>query len=82
MLRDNATSEVVYGDLGDLTGNDRKYRAIKLLDERNIGMVDACDGIIAVWDGSRGGTANAHNYAKKVGKFIHIIKPEEIRGGM
>lgn len=38
------------------------------MDKRNIWMVDQLtepeDRLIAVWDGSKGGTCNCHNYAK------------------
>ena len=35
---------------------------------RNIGMVDAADKVLALWDGSPGGTANCVGYARKTGK--------------
>jgi uncharacterized phage-like protein YoqJ len=43
---------------------------------RNEWMVDRCDVLIAVWDGSStGGTANCVGYAKQKGKKIIEIKP-------
>lgn len=33
---------------------------------RNEAMVDDCDALIAVWDGSSGGTANCYNYAARM----------------
>jgi uncharacterized phage-like protein YoqJ len=47
---------------------------------RNEYMVNTCDLLIAVWDGSRGGTANCVNYAKTVSKPIVVINPREIDG--
>lgn len=37
---------------------------------RNTAMVDASDRVLALWDGSTGGTGNCIQYAKKVGKPI------------
>lgn len=37
---------------------------------RNKWMVDHCDQVLAMWDGSTGGTGNCIQYAKKVGKPI------------
>lgn len=42
---------------------------------RNEWMVDSCDLLIAVWDGSAGGTRNCIQYALKVGKPIIYITP-------
>ena len=43
--------------------------------KRNEYMVDLADKIIAVWDGSNGGTANCVRYAEKKGKDIIRIVP-------
>ncbi len=45
------------------------------MQNRNIWMVDNCDLLIAVWDGTSGGTANCVKYAKSVNKEIIIINP-------
>jgi len=45
---------------------------------RNRYMCDNSEAIIAVWNGSKGGTANCVNYAKKQGKEIIVINPDEI----
>lgn len=42
---------------------------------RNMYMVDNSDVVIAVWDGSKGGTGNCVNYAKKQNKEIVTIDP-------
>lgn len=43
--------------------------------KRNEWMVDNADFVIAVWDGTSGGTANCVKYAQKVGKRIYLIDP-------
>lgn len=40
------------------------------LQTRNEMMVDACDTVLALWDGTKGGTGNCIRYAKRVGKPI------------
>lgn len=45
--------------------------------KRNEWMVDNADVVIAVWDGSRGGTHNCYKYAEKVDKPIYLIDPLE-----
>lgn len=42
---------------------------------RNEWMVDHCDILIAVWDGSKGGTGNCVQYAQSIGKQIYRIDP-------
>lgn len=42
---------------------------------RNEWMVDHCDILIAVWDGTPGGTANCVKYAQSVKKQIIYIDP-------
>lgn len=46
---------------------------------RNEYMVDNCDLLIAVWDGTPGGTANCVKYAKSKGKEIIRINPKDFR---
>ncbi len=41
-------------------------------------MVNNCDMLIAVWDGSDGGTANCVKYAQSKGVDIRIINPKEL----
>ena len=36
-------------------------------------MVDRCDTLIAVWDGTKSGTKNTIDYAKEVGREIYMI---------
>lgn len=42
---------------------------------RNQWMVDNCDKLIAIWDGTPGGTGNCVNYAKSINKEIIYIDP-------
>lgn len=37
---------------------------------RNRAMIDRCDALLTVWDGSRGGTAAAIRHARKTGKCV------------
>ncbi|NLT15397.1 MAG: DUF1273 domain-containing protein [Clostridiales bacterium] len=46
---------------------------------RNEYMVDRSDVVMAVWNGTKGGTANCVTYAKKKGKEIIQINPDEIQ---
>lgn len=50
------------------------YAAWKM-QKRNEWMCDNCDKLIAVWDGSSGGTGNCVGYAEKIGKEIIRIHP-------
>lgn len=45
------------------------------MQDRNKWMVDSSNCVIAVWDGTKGGTANCVNYAKKKNKEISILQP-------
>jgi len=45
------------------------------MQKRNEWMVDKCETLIAVWDGSPGGTGNCVRYAQKVDRSIVRIKP-------
>jgi len=46
-----------------------------LMQRRNIWMVDESDYVIAVWDGSAGGTGNCVRYAQEEDKEITVINP-------
>ena len=54
-----------------------KYNPIKL-QIRNEYMTDNADLIIVIWDGSKSGTGNCVDYAKKLNKEIIIINPKDI----
>jgi len=48
---------------------------------RNEWMVNHCDLLLAVWDGTAGGTGNCVSYAEKIGKPVRIIHPHPNRLG-
>ena len=60
LLKQATTVEVLSNTPSDY------YEAVKFLHARNKWMVDRADLIVAVWDGSKGGTSNCVNYAKRV----------------
>ncbi|WP_442636539.1 SLOG family protein [Rossellomorea marisflavi] len=45
------------------------------MQKRNEWMVDNADYVIAVWDGTKGGTGNCVNYARKKNKSITSLHP-------
>lgn len=57
---------------------NRSYTYI--LNQRNIGMIQACDVLIAIYDGiSTGGTANGVRDGKRLGKRIVSLDPKLFR---
>lgn len=52
--------------------SDAPY-AVWKMQVRNEWMVEHCDLLLALWDGSAGGTGNCIGYANKVGKPIHNL---------
>ncbi len=66
LLRRLAAEEVIVSEGG--------YSPAKM-QIRNEWMVDHCDKLIAVWDGTQGGTGNCIEYAKSVNKDIYYINP-------
>lgn len=66
LLRKLAAEEVIVSQGG--------YSADKM-QVRNIWMVDNCTNLIAVWDGTKGGTGNCVEYAKSVNREIYYIDP-------
>ena len=57
--------------------HDGPYNAT-CMQVRNIWMVDHCDALVAVWDGSSGGTANCVRYAESINKPIVRIDPSQL----
>jgi len=51
--------------------------APQLMQERNVYMVKNADKVLAVWDGTKGGTGNCVEYALKQSKDISIYHPFE-----
>ncbi|HEU5223142.1 MAG TPA: SLOG family protein [Candidatus Lumbricidophila sp.] len=69
-LLNESDSIRVYGDT---------YSSI-VMQRRNVGMIDAADTLIAVYDGSdSGGTANAVRYARSVLKPMISLHPHTFR---
>ncbi len=64
VLRRKASAEVIVTCCG--------YEGWKM-QTRNKWLVDHCDRLLAVWDGSDGGTANCVRYAEKAGKPVERI---------
>lgn len=58
--------------------SEEEYNS-ECMQKRNEWMVDNCDLLIAVWDGTQGGTSNCVSYAKKQNKLIIEINPDDIR---
>lgn len=52
-----------------------EYPGPQVYQKRNIWMVDHADFVIAVWDGSSGGTANCVKYAQSQSKPMMILRP-------
>lgn len=68
--RDAADEEVVYA-----TSYTRSC-----MQDRNIGMIARCDLLIAIWDGKQaGGTWNAVNHARRIGKALIVAHPDTFR---
>lgn len=70
-----ADYKTVYGDILQYPENQRKRMSGKILNDRNDGMLNACDILLALWDGSSGGTGNAVNYAEKNDIDVSIVHP-------
>jgi uncharacterized phage-like protein YoqJ len=61
--------------------NDKPYDLAgkgECLHARNRWMVDNCDAVVAIWDGSPSGTSNCVNYAKQVNRPMIIINPNDL----
>jgi uncharacterized phage-like protein YoqJ len=72
-------SQAIYRKLLNLASeqvivSEGPYSATKL-QTRNEWMTDHCDQLIAVWDGSYGGTSNCINYANSINREIIYINP-------
>ena len=49
------------------------------MQKRNEWMVDECNELIAIWDGTSGGTSNCVKYAESRSKKIHRVNPRFLR---
>lgn len=72
---ERADFKSVSGSLKGLDNPKRKQMAVKYLNDRNDGMVDQIDVLLALWDGSKSGTGNAVKYAKKINLVTHTVHP-------
>lgn len=50
----------------------------RCMQERNEWMVNNCDFLIAIWNGTRGGTKNCVDYAESVKRRIMVANPERL----
>lgn len=64
----NQAKDVVYV-------SDPGYSSYKM-QIRNKWMVDKCNILLALWDGSEGGTGNCVRYANEVGREVHNLWSE------
>lgn len=53
--------------------------AVWKMQKRNEWMVDHCEVLFAIWDGSPGGTANCVRYAEEVGRTRWLVDPRQLR---
>lgn len=72
-------SQKVYNILRNLAAEEKiicqgGYAPAKM-QTRNEWMVDNCNLLIAVWDGSKGGTGNCVEYAESIKREIFYIDP-------
>lgn len=65
-LLENASSEKIL--------TETEYTP-KVMQIRNIYMVDNSDIVLGVWNGGKGGTLNCLKYAVKTDKEIYILNP-------
>ena len=74
---DTCDEKTVYGSLNGLDKSDprRKKEAARLLNARNAGMVDHADVLLALYDGTGGGTGHAVADAAKKNVQTLIVHP-------
>lgn len=68
--------ETVEGGVVYVTNTE--YTGGKLMQDRNQWMVDHADAVVAIWDGSAGGTANCVGYARYKKVPMLLINPSEL----
>lgn len=67
----------ILGEADKVTFVSKTVYTPQCMQRRNEYMVNNCDLLIAVWNGSPGGTKNCVDYAKKLNKKIIYINPKE-----
>jgi nucleoside 2-deoxyribosyltransferase len=55
-----------------------KATAVQAMMDRDLDLVNACDELVAYWNGTKGGTAHTVGFAQKAGKPVSIFNPDEI----
>lgn len=72
---DNADRITIYDAQFHKKPKEEKDRLVsKVLNDRNMGMVDACDVLLGLYDGqSKGGTRNALDYAQSQGVDVVLL---------
>lgn len=65
----------VYGSLAGRPDHERKRLASKYLNLRNEGMLGHSGVLLALHDGSTGGTGNAVAHAKEINLVTHTVHP-------
>jgi len=63
--RDRYTRLLAWAEKVEVIGERDKTPIPKLMQQRNEWMIDQCENVVALWDGSFGGTHNCLVYAKK-----------------
>lgn len=77
-IREAADAESIYeSNFAQLMAEKGNKIAGKILNDRNIGMVDHADILLAIHDGSKSGTKNAIDYARSKNKPIVNIDPKK-----
>lgn len=54
-----------------------KVQAAQAMISRDKELVDACDLLVAYWDGTRGGTAHTVEFARQAKRDIYIFNPND-----
>lgn len=76
LIRANSDYETNYAP--ELSANVEDKRVVaKAMNDRNIGMIDHADQLLALWDGTKGGTGNAVKYAQGIAKPVVYIDPRK-----
>lgn len=70
-----ADDKSIYGSLAGKSDAERKGLAVRFLNARNGGMLDHADVLLALHDGTKGGTGNAVAYATKIGLETITVHP-------
>lgn len=74
---ETADSQTVYGSLANLPEGPKRIReAARLMNVRNHGMLGATDLVLALYDGTPGGTGNAIAFAEKKKIPVIAIHPD------